>query len=129
MENNPKAYLIGEDILDPYGGAFKATAGLSDKFPERVWTMPICENGFVGMSGGMALGGIFPIVEIMFGDFMALTFDQLINNASKMHHMYAFQNSVPLRIRTPMGGKRGYGPTHSQSLEKFFVGIDNVLVI
>ena len=65
----------------------------------------------------------------MFGDFLSLTFDQIINNASKMYHMYAFQNSVPIRIRTPMGGKRGYGPTHSQSLEKFFVGIDNVMVL
>jgi 2-oxoisovalerate dehydrogenase E1 component len=77
----------------------------------------------------MALMGTQSFTEIMFGDFMTLAFDQLMNNASKMHHMYNFQVDVPLRIRTPMGGKRGYGPTHSQSLEKFLVGIDNVLTI
>lgn len=123
------AFLIGEDITDPYGGAFKVTKGFSSSFPNQVLSSSISESGMVGVSIGMSLMGVKSFTEIMFGDFMALTFDQLINNASKMHHMYAFQNSVPLRIRTPMGGKRGYGPTHSQSLEKFFVGIDNVLVI
>ena len=80
----------------------------------------------VGLSIGMALMGVKSYTEIMFGDLRTLTFDQVINNASKMYHMYAFQNSVPIRIRTPMGGKRGYGPTHSQSLEKFFLGIDTL---
>lgn len=128
MENNQKAYLIGEDILDPYGGAFKATAGLSDKFPERVWTMPICENGFVGMSGGMALGGIFPIVEIMFGDFLTVCCDQIINYIAKYRQMYGWQVEMPLIIRTPMGGGRGYGPTHSQSIEKCFSGIPGLQI-
>ena len=65
----------------------------------------------------------------MFGDFMTNIVDQLINNMAKFHHMYAFQATVPVRVRTPMGGKRGYGPTHSQSLEKHLLGIDNVLVL
>ena len=89
----------------------------------------ISENGLLGVAIGMALMGTHSFAEIMFGDFMTHTFDQLISNASKIHHMYAFQTSVPVRIRTPMGGKRGYGPTHSQSLEKHFLGIDNVGVI
>ncbi len=127
LENG--AFLIGEDIMDPYGGAFKVTKGFSSEYPNQVFYSSISESGMVGVSIGMALMGVKSFTEIMFGDFMTLTFDQVINNASKMYHMYAFQNSVPIRIRTPMGGKRGYGPTHSQSLEKFFLGIDNVLVI
>ena len=123
------SYLIGEDIKDPYGGAFKITKGFSSSFPNQVFHSSISEGGMVGVSIGLSLMGVKSFTEIMFGDFMTLTFDQLVNNASKMHHMYAFQNSVPIRIRTPMGGKRGYGPTHSQSLEKFFMGIDNVLVV
>lgn len=123
------SFLIGEDIVDPYGGAFKVTKGFSTKFPGQVFSSSISEAGMVGVSIGMALMGVQSFTEIMFGDFMTLTLDQLVNNASKMHHMYAFQVDVPLRIRTPMGGKRGYGPTHSQSLEKFFVGIDNVLTV
>jgi 2-oxoisovalerate dehydrogenase E1 component len=123
------AFHIGEDICDPYGGAFKVTKGLSTDFPMMVRNTSISENGLLGVAIGMALMGTHSFAEIMFGDFMTHTFDQLISNASKIHHMYAFQTSVPVRIRTPMGGKRGYGPTHSQSLEKYFLGIDNVGVI
>ena len=123
------AFHIGEDICDPYGGAFKITKGLSTDFPLMVRNSSISENGLLGVAIGMALMGTHSFAEIMFGDFMTHTFDQLISNASKIHHMYAFQTSVPVRIRTPMGGKRGYGPTHSQSLEKHFLGIDNVGVL
>ena len=127
LENG--SFFIGEDIVDPYGGAFKVTNGFSTDFPNQVYQSPISEAGLVGVSIGMSLMGVRSFAEIMFGDFTTLAFDQLMNNASKMHHMYAFQVDVPLIIRTPMGGKRGYGPTHSQSLEKFLVGIDNTLVI
>jgi 2-oxoisovalerate dehydrogenase E1 component len=122
-------YMIGEDVLDPYGGAFKVTKGLSSEFPLRVIGTPISEAGIVGVGIGLALMGAPSYVEIMFGDFVTNVFDQLISNASKFFHMYAFQATVPLRVRTPMGGKRGYGPTHSQSLEKHLLGIDNVAVI
>jgi len=128
MASNPKAYFIGEDILDPYGGAFKASKGLSDRFPERVWGMPICENGFLGMSGGMALGGLFPIVEIMFGDFLTVGCDQIVNYIAKYRQMYGWQIELPMIIRTPMGGGRGYGPTHSQSIEKCFAGIPGLQI-
>ncbi|MEE2785396.1 MAG: thiamine pyrophosphate-dependent enzyme [Pseudomonadota bacterium] len=121
--------LVGEDIADPYGGAFKASKGLSDKFPTQVLSSPISEAGIAGLGTGLALMGKETYVEIMFGDFMTNIVDQLINNMAKFHHMYAFQATVPVRVRTPMGGKRGYGPTHSQSLEKHLLGIDNVLVL
>lgn len=123
------SFHIGEDIEDPYGGAFKVTKGLSTDFPGFVRNTPISEAGLLGVAIGMSIMGTEAFAEIMFGDFMTHTFDQLISNASKMHHMYAFNLSAPVRIRTPMGGKRGYGPTHSQSLEKHFLGIDNVGVI
>ena len=123
------ALHIGEDICDPYGGAFKITKGLSTKYPNLVKNSSISESGIVGISIGYALMGREAYAEIMFGDFMTHIFDQLINNASKIFHMSSFKLNVPLRIRTAMGGKRGYGPTHSQSLEKFFLGIDNVCVL
>ncbi|MEM7100818.1 MAG: thiamine pyrophosphate-dependent enzyme [Pseudomonadota bacterium] len=123
------AVLIGEDIVDPYGGAFKATMGLSTQYPDQVFSSPISEVGIAGMGVGLAMMDREAYVEIMFGDFMTNVVDQVINNMSKFYHMYAFQTSVPVRIRTPMGGKRGYGPTHSQSLEKHFLGIDNLLVL
>jgi pyruvate/2-oxoglutarate/acetoin dehydrogenase E1 component len=122
-------YLLGEDVLDPYGGAFKITQGLSDRFPDRVLTTPISEGGLFGVAAGMSLRGLRPILEIMFGDFIALGFDQIVNGISKFREMYDDQVSVPLVVRTPMGGRRGYGPTHSQSLEKLLLGIPNICVV
>lgn len=123
MAKNDSIYFIGEDILDPYGGAFKISNGLSTKFPDRVITTPISEAGIIGFGTGLALEGFHPVVEIMFGDFLTLGFDQIINSAAKFRKMYNNKVKVPLTIRTPMGGGRGYGPTHSQSLESFFMGI------
>jgi 2-oxoisovalerate dehydrogenase E1 component len=122
-------YLFGEDILDPYGGAFKVTQGLSDGYPGRVFTTPISEASLFGVAAGMALRGQRPILEIMFGDFIALGFDQIVNGIAKFREMYDDQVTVPLVVRTPMGGRRGYGPTHSQSLEKLLLGIPNICVV
>lgn len=124
-----RVLFIGEDVLSPYGGAFKISAGLSDRYPERVLTTPISEAAIIGIGNGLALAGYRPFVEIMFGDFITLCFDQIVNHASKFFHMYNRQANCPLVIRTPMGGRRGYGPTHSQTLDKFLIGIDNVKVV
>jgi pyruvate/2-oxoglutarate/acetoin dehydrogenase E1 component len=129
MEKDVRVYVLGEDILDPYGGAFKVTRGLSRKFPERVLTTPISEAAIVGFASGMAMRGLRPIVEIMFGDFLTLAADQLVNHAAKFHWMYNEKVRVPVVVRTPMGGRRGYGPTHSQSLEKMFLGVPGLTVI
>ncbi len=129
MESDARVHILGEDILDPYGGAFKVTRGLSTRFPDRVLTTPISEAGIVGMATGMALRGLRPVVEIMFGDFVTLIADQLINHAAKFRWMYNDQVRVPLVVRTPMGGRRGYGPTHSQSLEKLFLGVPGLTVV
>jgi len=121
--------LLGEDILDPYGGAFKVSRGLSDKYPQRVITTPISEAGIVGVGAGLALRGFHPIVEIMFGDFLPLAADQLINHVAKFRWMYNLPGRLPLVIRTPMGGRRGYGPTHSQTLEKIFMGVPGLDIL
>jgi pyruvate/2-oxoglutarate/acetoin dehydrogenase E1 component len=129
METDQRVYILGEDILDPYGGAFKVTRGLSTKYPERVLTTPISEAAIVGVANGMAMRGLRPVVEIMFGDFVALIADQLVNHAAKFRWMYNDQVRVPIVVRTPMGGRRGYGPTHSQSLEKMFLGVPGLKVV
>ena len=129
MRRDPRILLLGEDIESPYGGAFKVTKGLSDEFPGRVLNTPISEATIVGMGNGLALGGFIPVCEIMFGDFLTLAADQIINHASKFHQMYNGQVQVPMVIRTPMGGRRGYGPTHSQSLEKHFLGLPQTRVL
>lgn len=129
METDERVYLLGEDILDPYGGAFKVARGLSSRFPSRILTTPISEAAMVGIANGMALRGLRPVVEIMFGDFVTLVADQLINHAAKFQWMYNDQVRVPLVVRTPMGGRRGYGPTHSQSLEKIFLGVPGLRVV
>jgi pyruvate/2-oxoglutarate/acetoin dehydrogenase E1 component len=129
MEVDPRIYNLGEDILDPYGGAFKVSRGLSTAFPNRVITTPISEAAITGIASGMAMRGLRPVVEIMFGDFVSLIADQLINHAAKFRWMYNDGVRVPIVIRTPMGGRRGYGPTHSQSLEKLFLGIPGIKVV
>ncbi len=129
MASDERVYLLGEDVLDPYGGAFKVTRGLSSAYPGRVLTTPISEAGIVGVASGMALRGLRPVVELMFGDFVALAADQLINHAAKFRWMYNDQVRVPLVVRLPMGGRRGYGPTHSQTLEKHFLGTPGLRVL
>jgi 2-oxoisovalerate dehydrogenase E1 component len=129
MEHDDRVILLGEDIEGPYGGAFKVTKDLSQLFPGRVRNTPISELGITGLSNGLALHGKRPVTEIMFGDFIMLAADQWINHAAKFQYMYAGQVTVPLVLRTPMGGKRGYGPTHSQSLEKHLLGVPGTRVL
>jgi len=129
MRELPEMVVLGEDILDPYGGAFKVTRGLSDSFPGRVFATPISEAAITGVGTGLALQGFRPVVEIMFGDFVTLIADQLINHASKIRWMYGQPIDLPLVIRTPMGGRRGYGATHSQSLERLFLGVPGLSVV
>ncbi len=124
-----RVHILGEDLVDPYGGAFKVTKGLSTDYPTRVHSSPISEAGLTGIGLGMAIRGWRPIVEIMFGDFITLCFDQLVNGASKFPAMFAGNVAAPLLMRTPMGGRRGYGPTHSQSLEKLLLGIPGLSIL
>ncbi len=129
METHPEVILLGEDLLDPYGGAFKVTRGLSTKWPQRVIPTPVSEAGITGAGIGLAMRGMRPIVEIMFGDFLTLCMDQIVNHAAKFHWMYGGRVKVPLVIRVPMGGYRGYGPTHSQSLESLVAGVAGLTIV
>ena len=129
LEEHQSAFFMGEDILDPYGGAFKVAKGLSTRFPERTLTTPISEAGITAWGIGAALTGARPVVEMMFGDFTALTADQILNHAAKYRWLAQGEASASIVIRTPMGGRRGYGPTHSQSIEAMFLGIPELVMV
>jgi 2-oxoisovalerate dehydrogenase E1 component len=129
FSTNDKAIMLGEDIDDPYGGAFKVTKGLSEVFGARVYSTPIAENGILGVSIGLAISGFRPIAEIMFADFVTLAADQIINSAAKYYYMFGEKVICPILVRLVSGGGRGYGPTHSQNMEKLFCGIPGLRVV
>jgi 2-oxoisovalerate dehydrogenase E1 component len=128
LAGHPEVIILGEDLHDPYGGAFKVTAGLSTCYPGRVISTPISEAGVVGAAIGLALHGYRPVVEIMFADFLSLAMDQLYNHAVKFPGMFP-EARVPLVVRTPSGGRRGYGPTHSQSPENLMTGVPGLTIV
>lgn len=129
MERNSSVFIMGEDI-GKYGGCFGVTNGLLKQFGEdRVRDTPISENTIVGIAVGSAILGMRPIVEIMFMDFITLAMDQIVNHAAKFHYMFGGQVNVPMVIRTAFGAGRGYGATHSQSLESMLLGIPGIKVI
>ena len=135
LSSNKEVLIIGEDIeyisestSKPYGGAFGVTQNLSELFPGRVLNSPISESAITGFGIGRALSGRPTIVEIMFGDFTTLTIDAIVQQASKIVSMYGKQIPLPMLLRTPSGGRRGYGPTHSQNFENFFLGVPNIIV-
>lgn len=129
MESDSTVFLLGEDIA-AYGGAFGVTKGLLERFgAERVVNTPISEGGFIGMSVGAAMTGLRPVAEIMFMDFIALASDQLINQAAKLHYIFGEQARCPMVIRTPGGAGKRYGPTHSQSLEAWFMHVPGLKIV
>jgi len=129
MTRDECVFLMGEDI-GVYGGAFGVTRDLLAEFgPERVRCTPISEAGIVGTAIGAAVTGMRPVVEIMFMDFITLAMDQIANHAAKFRYMYGPQVRVPLVIRTPAGGGRCYGATHSQSLEALFLHVPGLKVV
>lgn len=129
MANDESVVILGEDIT-LYGGAFGVTKDLWKHFgKDRVIDTPISENSFVGVAAGMAVMGFRPVVEIMFMDFITLACDQIINHIAKLPFIYANQVRMPMVIRTPIGAGRGYGPTHSQSLERLFMGIPGLRIV
>jgi 2-oxoisovalerate dehydrogenase E1 component beta subunit len=127
MERDPSVFLLGEDIAT-YGGAFKVTAGMLEKFgEERVIDTPICESAIVGAAIGAALMGMRPVVEMQFMDFIACGFDEIVNMAAKMH--YRWGPAVPMVIRGPSGAGVHGGPYHSQSNEMWFVHTPGLKVV
>ena len=103
------------------------TKNLSKLFPDRVKNMPISESGIVGMGAGLSVNNSTTICEIMFGDFITLTAYQIINHCAKFGILH-LDSKPSIILRTPVGGGRGYGATHSQNLEKIFGGIPGVSI-
>ena len=128
MHADERVFVLGEDVAE--GGPWGATAGLANEFgTDRVRDTPISEAAICGIAVGAAQSGLRPVVEIMFMDFVTLAMDQIANHAAKFRYIYGEQARVPLVIRTPAGGGRSYGATHSQSLEAWFLHVPGLKVI
>jgi acetoin:2,6-dichlorophenolindophenol oxidoreductase subunit beta len=129
MQADENVILLGEDI-GTAGGSFKITEGLRDTFgPDRVMDTPISETGFVGASIGLALVGFRPVAEMMFSDFAAVAFDQIVNEAPKYLFMSAGQMNVPLVLRCTGGGGLRFGAQHSATTESWYLTIPGLKVV
>ncbi|HEY3157612.1 MAG TPA: alpha-ketoacid dehydrogenase subunit beta [Vicinamibacterales bacterium] len=129
MRRDPRVVLLGEDVAEA-GTPFKVVKGLVEEFgKERVVDTPISEAGFTGLAVGAAMAGLRPIVDIMFGDFMALVMDQVVNQAAKIHYMSGGKWKVPLVIRATMGATRRSAAQHSQSLHAWPSHIPGLKVV
>jgi pyruvate/2-oxoglutarate/acetoin dehydrogenase E1 component len=129
MLRDERVFLLGEDI-GVYGGAFGVTDGMLAEFgPDRVRDTPISEAAIAGAAIGAALGGLRPVAEFQFFDFILLAMDQLVNQAAKIRYMFGGTVSVPLVVRGPAGSGTGAAAQHSQSLEALFTHIPGLKVV
>lgn len=129
MARDENVILLGEDV-GIIGGNFKTSVGLYEKYGDwRVKDTPISENGFVGLGLGCAITGLRPVIELMFADFLALSMDQVANQAAKIRYMSGGQVKVPLTIRMPIGGGRSSAAQHSQSLQAWVAHIPGLKVV
>ncbi len=128
MERDARVVCYGEDVAD-YGGAFKLTKGMLEYFGRaRVFNTPISEACIIGTGVGMAMTGYRPVVELMYMDFALMASDQISNQAAKWHYMTGAATTVPMVVRCSVGGGKGYGGQHSQSLESMFCHIPGTYV-
>src|SRR6266851_4305145 len=129
LRRDPTVFLIGEDVAEA-GHPFKVLSGLVDEFgPDRVIDSPISEAGISGLGLGAAITGMRPVVDIMFGDFLTLIMDQVVNQAAKIHYMSGGSLKAPLTIRTTLGATRRSGAQHSQSLHALVAHAPGVKVV
>lgn len=129
MRRDARVFMIGEDIAEA-GTTFKVLKGLVEEFgKERIIDSPIAEAGITGIGVGAAMTGMRPIVDIMFGDFITLAMDQLVNQAAKIHYMSGGKWSVPMVLRTTLGATRRSAAQHSQSLHAWLCHIPGLKVI
>jgi len=126
LQSDPDVFLYGQDI-GKFGGAFKATKGLYEQFPDRVLDAPISEDAMAGIAVGAAIGGLRPVLEIQFADFSSVAFNQIVNQAAT--HYYRTGVPVPLTMRLPSGGTPGSGPFHSQSMESLYAHYPGLIVV
>ena len=129
LRRDPRVFVMGEDVAEA-GTAFKVLSGLVEEFgPERILDTPISEAGFTGIGVGAAMTGMRPVVDIMFGDFIGLTMDQMVNQAAKVHYMSGGKWKVPMVMRATLGATRRSGSQHSQSLHAWFCHIPGLKVV
>jgi 2-oxoisovalerate dehydrogenase E1 component len=120
MERDQRVVVLGEEVANLRGGAYGATKGIKEAFPERLFNTPISETGFIGMAGGLAAAGLRPVVEVMYPDFALMASDQLFNQIGKLRHMYGGHISFPIVLRTRVAIGYGYGGQHSLDPAAFF---------
>jgi 2-oxoisovalerate dehydrogenase E1 component beta subunit len=129
MERDPTVVVLGEDV-GRFGGVFRATAGLYEKFgPDRVIDTPLAEGGIIGTAIGLALNGITAVPEIQFSDFIFPAFDQIVSELAKFRYRSGGQYTAPITIRTPAGGGIKGGHYHSQSPEAYFIHTAGLKVV
>jgi len=129
MRRDPRVFIMGEDVAEA-GTPFKVLSGLVEEFgTARVIDTPISEAGITGLGVGGAMTGMRPIVDIMFGDFIALAMDQIVNQAAKVHYMSGGKLKVPLVVRTTLGATRRTGAQHSQSLHAWVSHVPGLKVV
>jgi len=129
MRRDPRVFICGEDIAEA-GTVFKVLTGLVDEFgKERVLDTPISEAGFTGIAVGAAMTGMRPVVDIMFGDFVTLAMDQMVNQAAKVHYMSGGKWKVPMVMRATLGATRRSAAQHSQSLHAWFCHVPGLKVV
>ena len=127
MEKDERVFILGEDV-GIYGGAFKVTKGMLDRFgPMRVIDTPISESAIVGAAIGAALVGMRPVAEMQFIDFISCAFDQIVNFAAKCR--YRWNAGVPIVVRGPCGGGVHGGPFHSQNPESYFFNVPGLKIV
>ncbi|HLX74223.1 MAG TPA: alpha-ketoacid dehydrogenase subunit beta, partial [Terriglobales bacterium] len=128
LRRDPRVCIMGEDVAEA-GTPFKVLSGLVEEFgKERVIDTPISEAGFTGLGVGAAMTGLRPVVVIMFGDFITLTMDQMVNQAAKVHYMSGGAWKVPMVMRTTLGATRRSAAQHSQSLHAWFSHVPGLKV-
>ncbi len=129
MRRDSRVFIMGEDVAEA-GTAFKVLTGLVKEFgPQRVLDTPISEAGFTGIGVGAAMTGLRPVVDIMFGDFVGIIMDQMMNQAAKVHYMSGGKWKVPMVLRTTLGASRRSAAQHSQSLHVWFCHIPGLKVV
>lgn len=126
LADDDSVYIYGQDVA-AFGGAFKATKNLAERFPGRVTDAPISEDAMVGSAIGAAIEGMRPIVEMQFADFSSVAFNQIVNQAAT--HFFRTGVPLPLVVRLPSGGTEGSGPFHSQSLESIYSHYPGLIVM
>lgn len=128
MLKDKNIFVAGLDV-GKYGGAFGVTEGLYEKFPGRIFDMPISEAGYTGMAVGAAMTGMRPIIELQISDWVTIASDQIVNNGANMPYLLMGKTSIPLVLRLPSGGYLSYACQHSHSWESWFCFVPGIKVV